>query len=56
MIKILKLNNKNSLKALNLFLDKRKSSQKNQTLTVSKIIENVKKNGDKAVINYEKKF
>jgi histidinol dehydrogenase len=39
-----------------LFLDKRKSSQKNQTLTVSKIIENVKKNGDKAVINYEKKF
>jgi len=56
MIKILKLNNKNSLKALNLFLDKRKSSQKNQTIIVSKIIENVKKNGDKAVINYEKKF
>ena len=56
MIKILKLNNKNSLKALNLFLDKRKSSQKNQTIIVSKIIKNVKKNGDKAVINYEKKF
>ena len=30
--------------------------QKNQTLIVSKIIHNVKKNGDKAVINYEKKF
>jgi histidinol dehydrogenase len=56
MIKILKLNNKNSLKLLKLFLDKRKSIQKNQTSIVSKIIQNVKKNGDKAVLNYEKKF
>jgi histidinol dehydrogenase len=56
MIKILKLNNKNSLKSLKIFLDKRKSIQKNQTSIVSKIIQNVKKNGDKAVLNYEKKF
>jgi histidinol dehydrogenase len=56
MIKILKLNNKNSLKLLKIFLDKRKSIPKNQTSIVSKIIQNVKKNGDKAVLNYEKKF
>ncbi len=56
MLKVLKLNNKNSLKYLKLFLDKRKSIQKNQTIAVSKIIKNVRKNGDKAVINYEKKF
>ena len=56
MIKILKLNNKNSLKLLKIFLDRRKSIQKNQTSIVSKIIQNVKKNGDKAVLNYEKKF
>ena len=56
MLKILKFNNKGSSKVLKVFLDKRKSSQKNQTTIVSKIIRNVKKNGDKAVINYEKKF
>ena len=56
MLKVLKLNNNKSLKILKLFLDKRKSIQKNQTSIVSKIIKNVKKNGDKAVINYEKKF
>ena len=56
MLKVLKLNNKNSFKALKLFLEKRKSIQKNQTTIVNKIIKNVKKNGDKAVLNYEKKF
>ena len=56
MLKILKYNNKKSLKTLKIFLDKRKSIQKNQTTIVSKIIQNVKKNGDKAVIKYEKKF
>ena len=56
MIKILKFNNKNSLKSLESFLNKRKSVQKNQTTIVSKIIKNVKKNGDKAVIKYERKF
>ena len=52
MIKVLRFNNKNSVKALKLFLEKRKTFQKNQTLIVNKIINNVKKNGDKAVINY----
>ena len=56
MLKILKLDNKNSFKNLKIFLDKRKSIQKNQTAVVSRIIKNVKKNGDKAVISYEKKF
>jgi len=56
MLKTLNYNNQNSLKTLELFLDKRKSIQKNQTLVVSKIIKNVKKNGDRAVLNYEKKF
>ena len=56
MLKILNYNNRNSLKTLEMLLDKRKSIQKNQTSEVSKIIKNVKKNGDKAVLNYEKKF
>jgi histidinol dehydrogenase len=56
MLKILKFSSKNSLKNLKSFLDKRKSIQKNQTTIVSQIIKNVKKNGDNAVINYEKKF
>ena len=56
MIKVFKFKNKNSLKTLKIFLDKRKSIQKNQTSVVSKIIKNVKKDGDKAVLRYEKKF
>lgn len=56
MLKTLNYNNQNSLKTLQVFLDKRKYIQKNQTSIVSKIIKNVKKNGDRAVINYEKKF
>ena len=56
MLKTLNYNNQNSLKTLELFLDKRKSIQKNQTSAVNKIIKNVKKNGDRAVLNYEKKF
>ena len=56
MIKVLKLNSKNSLKSLEIFLNKRKYFQKNQTAIVSKIIKDVKKNGDRAVINFEKRF
>ncbi len=56
MLKVLKFNKENSIKALRFFLDKRKFIQKNQTSTVSRIIKNVKKNGDQAVLNYEKKF
>jgi len=56
MLKSLKYNKKNSFKILETFLNKRNSIQKNKTLIVSRIIRNVKKNGDKAVLNYEKKF
>ena len=47
MLKSLNYENKNSLKALKVFLEKRKNIQKKQTITVNKIIQNVKKNGDK---------
>ncbi len=56
ILKVIKFNSGNSKKILKNFLDRRKSIQKNQTTIVSKIINNVKKNGDKAVLNYEKKF
>ena len=56
MLKVLKYNKKNSLKILEIFLNRRKSIQKNKSSVVIRIIENVKKNGDKAVLNYEKKF
>ena len=56
MLKTLDYNKKNSFRALETFLERRKSFQKNQTSTVSKIIQNVKRNGDKAVLGYEKKF
>ncbi len=56
MLKTLNYNKKNSFRTLETFLERRKSFQKNQTSTVSKIIQNVKRNGDKAVLGYEKKF
>ena len=43
MLKVLKFNKENSIKALRFFLDKRKFIQKNQTSIVSQIIKNVKK-------------
>tara|TARA_B100000989_G_scaffold292870_1_gene269428 strand:+ start:3129 stop:4427 length:1299 start_codon:yes stop_codon:yes gene_type:complete len=56
MLKVLKYNKKNSLNTLEIFLNKRKSIQKKQKLVVNKIIKDVKKNGDKAILKYEKKF
>ena len=56
MLKILNYNNKNSLNLLKKFLRKRKVTQNKLASTVKKIIKNVERNGDKAVINYEKKF
>ncbi len=56
MLKLIKYNSNNSSKSLKNILNKRKSIQKKQTLAVSRIIQKVKKNGDKAIINYEKKF
>ena len=56
MLKVLNYNKKNSLKTLEVFLNKRKTIQRNQSKIVSAIIKKVKKKGDTAVLNYEKKF
>ena len=51
MLKILRYGKKSSLKNLELFLNKRQSIQKNKTPVVKKIIDNVRKKGDIAVLN-----
>ena len=56
MLKIINFKQKNFLKKLENILYRRKLNQKAKTASVNKIIINVKKNGDKAVLNYEKKF
>mgnify|MGYP001240057595 CR=1 FL=1 len=56
MLKTLNCNNKNSLKTLIEFLDKRKTIQKNQTSFVKKIIKNVKKKKKKKKKKFEKKI
>ncbi len=56
MLNFLNGNQKNFLKKLETVLDKRKFSQRNQSSSVKRILSNVKIQGDKAVIKYEKKF
>ena len=56
MLKYLNYNKKNSLNNLEIILNKRKFTQKKETSAVKKIIDDVKKKGDKAVLNYEIKF
>jgi len=56
MLKFFNADKKNSLKKLEEILNLRKNKQKIQTSKVRQIIYNVKKRGDNAVINYEKKF
>ena len=56
MLKFFNADQNNSLKKLEEILNLRKIKQKIQTSKVRQIISNVKKNGDKAVLNYEKKF
>ena len=56
MLKFLNYNKKNSLNNLEIILNKRKFTQKNKHLLLKKLYLDVKKNGDKAVIKYEKKF
>lgn len=56
MLKLLNYNKNISLNNLEAVLNKRKSTQKDQTKSVKKIISDVLKNGDKAIIKYEKKF
>ena len=56
MLKFLNGNQKNFEKKLRFILDKRKIVQKSKSKDVKKIINDVKKNGDKALLKYEKKI
>ena len=56
MLKFFNANQKSSLKKLELILNKRKLKQQTKSAIVKKILFDVKKYGDKAVIKYEKKF
>ena len=56
MIKILKANNKNYLLNINKFLNYRRSRNRFNNSIVKKILYDVKKNKQKALIKYERKF
>ena len=56
MLKFFNANQKNFSRKLELILDIRKQKQKNKSLIVKKILFDVKNQGDKALIKYEKKF
>ena len=56
MLKTFNYNKNGAPKTLELFLNRRKFTQKNLASSVYKIIRDVKRNGDKAVLNYEKKY
>ena len=56
MIKFFNGNSTNSLKKLELTLNKRKINQFSRSPYIKKILSNVKNQGDKAIIKYEKKF
>ena len=55
-MKILNSNSKNFDKLLDNLLFKRKQKLKASSVSVTKIINDVKKNGDKALLKYERKF
>ena len=55
-MKILNNKNKNFDKILDTFLSQKKAKFQINSVSVSKIINDVKKNGDKALLKYEKKF
>jgi histidinol dehydrogenase len=56
MIRILDSKTKNFNTVLNKLLFKRKKKVHLNSVSVTKIIQDVKKNGDKAILKYEKKF
>ena len=56
MIKILDSKIKNFDVVLNALLFKRKKKVQLSLVSVTKIIKDVKRNGDKAILKYEKKF
>ncbi len=56
MVKILNISNKSFNRELNKLLLIRKSKIQSSSVSVTHIIEDVKKNGDKALLKYEKRF
>ena len=56
MMKIINYKNKNGSKLLEQFLNKRRLGKKKDTTIVEKIIKDIKKNKNKAVLKYEKRF
>ena len=55
-MKILNNNSKNFDKNLDSLLLQRKKKVQSNSVSVSSIIKDVRKNGDKALVKYEKKF
>ena len=56
MIKTLNIKNRNFVKIFDELLSNRKNRIQNSDISVKKIIQDVKKNGDKSILKYEKKF
>ena len=56
MLKFFNANQKNFSRKLELILNFRKQKQKNKSFIVKKILFDVRNQGDKALIKYEKKF
>ena len=56
MIKIINCNNRNYLKKIHYFLNKRRSDKYIDKGIVSKIIKDIKRNKKKALLKYEKRF
>ena len=56
MIKIVNTKNKNYLFNINKIISKRRITRRSNNIIVKKILNDVKKNKTKALINYEKKF
>ena len=56
MLKYCNANEKNFSKKLESILNLRRQKQQNQSSIVKKILSDVRKQGDKAVIKYERKF
>ena len=55
-MKILDSNSKNFYKEFESLISKRKNKLKSSNVSVANIINDVRKNGDKSLIKYEKKF
>ena len=56
MIKIINCNSKNYKKKLISLLEKRRSGKENVSKIVSKILKDIKKNGNKALLKYERRL